>query len=644
MHKIRMTIGKQNEKFNDDNRELKVLHETNLLKIEGNQLIHKFEAKDGYTILICGNITGYRTKNGNNIPCDHYSASLIDIIENFSVDKCKELIEGEYLIVKVNGDGSGHVFSDRYGKNDLYIYSSKNSHIIVSDLSLLPIKPSQDGYDQIGLAHSLSIYGYRPAKKHTIYNNVGRLGTDEIIEINNGQINKRHINFIASETFESKDRELDCYADMLLEAIELRGSNYGNLVYLSSGWDSTAILAHLIHLYGVKKVRGVIARLLYSERSGVINQFEINRAKAIADYYGIELDIIDLDVRNTIPSQYFKYKDILKAHHLHSVTVLSHGLLADYVADTTNGDEAIFAGEISDGAHNLGFSQYTTMFHPKSQSFREYSDKMANFLFGPTFLETFLEGKVDHDPVYQLLCSKHSKDIFDDIEIGNKEEGIAQFLSGLFLRSVRIPLWSLKNNRMLTENGAAQYQSEMDKHYFKSARGEINKDTLYAWHLHLYNSFHWQSSTIKTLSVTALANKFPIQLPFWDYNIQEFLSTMPESWGRGLDLNHTKYPLKWTLKNRIDYPIHLQEGPHSYIYDVRPEFNIAGELVYSSAFTPFYKKELSNKKYHEMLSEEVFDLSYIDRVVDNYVAGEIASGNEFNDLVSLCLHVATGWY
>ena len=45
-------------------------------------------------------------------------------------------------------------------------------------------------------------------------------------------------------------------------------------------------------------------------------------------------------------------------------------------------DQRVFAGdrdagEISDGVHNFGFSQFLTIFHP-SLEFREYADKMAS--------------------------------------------------------------------------------------------------------------------------------------------------------------------------------------------------------------------------------------------------------------------------
>ena len=119
---------------------------------------------------------------------------------------------------------------------------------------------------------------------------------------------------------------------------------------------------------------------------------------------------------------------------------------------------------------------------------------------------------------------------------------------------------------------------------------------------------------------------------------------MPENWGRGLDFNPTKYPLKWMLKNRIDYPMHLQVGPHSYLYDVDHTFNHSVEIANYSAFTPVFRELLANHPYHEILSPEIFNLEYIDTIVDRYVGGEEIVGTDLNTLFPLCWLALIGWY
>ena len=69
-------------------------------------------------------------------------------------------------------------------------------------------------------------------------------------------------------------------------------------------------------------------------------------------------------------------------------------------------------------------------------------------------------------------------------------------------------------------------------------------ETAYSWYLHLYNSFHWNGGTVETLQMTEDELGIKINLPFRDSRLIEFLAAMPESWGRGLEMRPTKYPIK----------------------------------------------------------------------------------------------------
>ena len=90
--------------------------------------------------------------------------------------------------------------------------------------------------------------------------------------------------------------------------------------------------------------------------------------------------------------------------------------------------------------------------------------------------------------------------------------------------------------------------------------------------------------------------------------------------------------------------MHLQVGPHSYLYDVAHSFTPAAEVLYHSALTRHFKNLLRPRSYHDLLSPDIFDLSYVDGLVDRYLAGDEIHGAGFNDLVSLCWHTLVGWY
>ena len=129
----------------------------------------------------------------------------------------------------------------------------------------------------------------------------------------------------------------------------------------------------------------------------------------------------------------------------------------------------------------------------------------------------------------------------------------------------------------------------------------------------------------------------------------EFLSQMPENWGRGLELKPTKYPLKYFLENLIKYPYFLQEGPHSYLYDTNSNFDHASEWIYRSAFRKRYTKLLKKREYRDILSKKYFNLNYYDKIVDDYLYEknfEIKQNrlNWGSDLFNLIGLTDQGWY
>jgi hypothetical protein len=622
--------------------DVEVLFESPALIVEGSRGVRRFDGPNGACAFLAGHVHGVLDSRGQLAPVSDATA-IASAVFGRSAEECRQALEGRFLLAVVRADGGCEVLSDRFGKRDVYLQRIGNALVAASDLDLLPVSVGTPAYDQTSLAHVFAVYGWRPPKKHTLYQDVQRLGVGETLTLLRGRADVRAEAFTPVPTAPYGEADLNRYADMLLETVRVQASANGNVVYLSSGWDSTSILACLVHLFGPGKVRCVIGRMQYSDRSGVANQFELDRAAAVAAYYKVPLDTVEFDFCRRGPELMERLAPMLRANQVASFTALSHGYLADYVAATTKGDESVFGGEISDGAHNLGFSQFATMFHPVLE-FREYADKMGSYLFGPTFLQSMVTGKFASDPIYRWMSERYPASSFDAHVPGDLPVQSRQMLSSFFLRASRMPLASLKAGRVLTEHGRALYSKTMEEAYIAGPAKAVTPDTLYAWYLRLYNSFHWQGSTVATMALTAEAQGLRLALPFWDSGIQTFLSAMPESFGRGLDLNPTKYPLKWALKNRINYPNHLQVGPHSYLYDVDHSFNHAEEVVYHSAFTPYFKDKLKARGYRNVLSPEMINVEYLDGLVTKFLAGGAVDGSELGDLVSLCLLSSTGWY
>ena len=245
------------------------------------------------------------------------------------------------------------------------------------------------------------IYGGRPLKKQTLFNNIFRLGVQEkLIYKKSSGISIKKIKSVKSKliSFNNMEKALNDYSDRFIESVKANSSQDGNIVFLSSGWDSTSILASLVHLLGKNKVRAVIGRMKYSKRSKIANLFEMRRAKKFADFFDVKLDIVDLDYTRDIRPLIQEVKENYKSHNFANLTGFNHWILAKKVKKKlSNFGDVVFAGEMSDGAHNFGFSQYASTFHPSSYDFREYSDKMASYLFGPTFLKVLTSKKQEDD-------------------------------------------------------------------------------------------------------------------------------------------------------------------------------------------------------------------------------------------------------
>jgi len=620
---------------------LKVFHKDNV-QIDADDNFISMSVDENRYLICVGKIAGRISDNGELNLIESVDDFLSEAVIQSSLREVANQMEGRFILILVDEHGVVSICADRFSKIDVFIQESGGGVTLASDLSFLPENPSISGYDQNALTHMLTYYGYCPPKKHTIYNSVKRLGVGEIAELIRGKITISESIFNGVDSYNLTESDHESYRKIFFNHLKIAGSDHGNIVYLSSGWDSTSILAGLVHIFGANKVRAITGKMCYSNRSGICNQPEIDRAKKIADYYGIELTIVDFEYIEEGPEYLEQIKDLMRNNQIYSLTAHTHGKLAEKAKEILrNGKEVVFAGEISDGAHNLGFSQYATIFHP-SYGFREYSDKIASYLFGPTFLSLIKSGKYVDDPAYKMLINENLDINYDQVVEGESNQ-VLQLLTSFFLRNGRIPFWSHENIRLLTNKGIKNYTEDMQKTYLNKASNLITEKNIYSWYLYLYNSFHWQGGTVRSLSLMADHYDINSDLPFWDAGIQDFLSTMPENWGRGLDLNPTKFPLKYMLKNSIDYPYEIQNGPHAYTYDTDHSFNHMEEVFLHSKFQGIIKKLLLNKPYHQILDKDHFNLNYIDCLVEKYLDNNI-NLEELTDLVPVAMLCYVGWF
>ncbi|MFL2597116.1 MAG: asparagine synthase-related protein, partial [Flavobacteriaceae bacterium] len=392
---FRITIQNKNKNKNESFiNDHPIIFQNNHVLIQADCLKIKWKNKDDESFFLIGDILGHRKDFKINSKFDNYA--LLEDSINISE------FEGRFTIVKISQDKDVSIWTDTFGRMNVYwCKDEKSNYYITSSKEMIPPNVDLGNIDQNALAQLLTIYGSRPLKKHTLREKLKRLGVGEILTIKDQKLLIESNEFIPKNIFPKDDaKKLDQYAELFIEAVRARASETQNIVYLSSGWDSTSILATLCHLFDKSKIVCIIGRMKYSKRSDVINQFELDRAKKMADYYGVKLYVVEFDYTKGLDEILDDSSNTLRAMEFSNLTGFNHWILAKEAAKIAKSGAAVFAGEISDGAHNFGFSQYFSIYHPASHAFREYSDKMASYLFGPTFLNQLIEGKHEQDPVW----------------------------------------------------------------------------------------------------------------------------------------------------------------------------------------------------------------------------------------------------
>ena len=616
------------------------------IRCEEKESVLQMELDGGRTLILCGSIYSVELngeRNKFNAKTD--AATPLKTAFANSVEHAIGSVEGRYLGIIIDANNQVCIFPDKFNTKDLFYFIKGEELIASTSLSAIAPHLNDKVYDQAALANMLGVYGNYSPKQHTIYKEIKRLAVGEELYYAHENFSFRTRTYEPKATEEYGDEKLEEYAEILRSSVEVRASDSTNWIYMSSGWDSSSVLSVLCDLCGPSKVRAVIARFKYSTESGINNTYEIERAQKITDYFSVPLDIVDIDYTSTDYLAFWeKIREDFKSNHLYAFTTYNFFRLADYISQNSEPTDAVFNGEVSDGAHNLGFSQFATILEHQDLNFREYSDKMASYLYGPSFFKLIEKNDFSDDAIFKLLKSRKDESIIDSISELSDKDWKYKYIASFFLSAHRMPFADVGSSGMLTTTGKEQYQSEIYGAYFQDFADSVTPETLYAWILHLYNSFHWQGSTVRGMLVSPEYNRLQTSSPFWDSRMQDFLAAMPESWGRGLELNPTKYPLKWMLKNKVDYPLHLQAGPHSYLYDVSPSWSADADILYGSAGKEYFMALVRDHKYEEILDPEFFDLRYINNLVDDYCSGVRVSGQQLADLKNIICLCNVGWY
>jgi hypothetical protein len=554
-------------------------------------------------------------------------------------------LEGQYVGLLVDpAAGEISVFCDRYSRWTVF-YAQEGDALLLStslDFIFSKVRPR---HDQLMLAHLFEVYGAYTPRGHTIYENVWEMRVGEILTVSAQGLSSKSIDFTPMSIEEYGEAELERYFTCISESVATRAAKEGTTwVSSSSGWDSSMMLGMLVHLVGPEKVGMITGSMQYSDDTDVINQFEIDKIRKIGSFYGITPEVVDFDFKSPAAADYWTtWLPHFRAHHVYAYSTFNFARLADGLTSAAGPGQTIINGETSDSFHNFGFSQFVTFFHTQ-KAFTEYADKMNCYLYGPHFLAKALDGSHERDKVFQIF-ERMNPGVEFASGFASKEDMLESYLMPFFYGGPRIPFAKTTENATLTSAARQAIYRFPYREYMPEVLGSFGPQNAYSWYIHLYHSFHSQGSTVNLHKYSMTRNGHDWRSPFNDYRLIELLSKAPQSWGRGLELNNTKFPLKWVAKNKIRFPYEtLEEGPHSYLYDVMEGFSLLAEITYRSGVTGFFRETLTSKPYRRIMSDSHFDLAYLDGLVDDFLAGREAKGADFNNLSSLIALCVTGWY
>tara|TARA_X000000950_G_scaffold289214_1_gene410901 strand:- start:3903 stop:5825 length:1923 start_codon:yes stop_codon:yes gene_type:complete len=517
----------------------------------------------------------------------------------------KAEFDGNFCIISQNKN-STKIQIDSRGIFDLF-YTNQKKDFIISNSFELVTKFRKLTLNNFSVLHSLISVGKRPPIRDTFFNEISRIDLDQEINIIGNTFK------ITTKKYLSRKAANEMTHDELMTSFGKSFNNYsknidskqGNkIVMMSSGWDSLMIVYQLVSTYGPKKVKPIIARIRFSKNK-VFNNFELFKAKKICKLFKLKLKIIDVNW-----ADYKKYLKIIDPISKKNMLLLSDAfflhsrLVTEGVKNFKKG--TFFAGEISDGSQNFGFSQYCTLLDHENNGYREYADKMMTYLFGPSFLDKINKKTYYKDPVFNLLKTKLNITTEKTPPTSTKKI-IENFLESMFLLQQRFPM-NVNISPLVKKSTNEKIRKYFRKNYLNNLDYN-SKDQIYSLYLYLYQKFHWQGSTVRTMYASANNTNNSMINMFWNKHIQNILSVMPEKFGRGLDIGYIKYPSKNLLSKVIDI-VELNRVPHSYLSDFS-NYCSDKDIIFNSGFRSYIKSVFKTHNPVSYLDKKYFDILYI---------------------------------
>jgi hypothetical protein len=487
--------------------------------------------------------------------------------------------------------------------------------------------------------------GYTPIYQ-TFYEGIERLNNNEYLVIKNEEV--YHEFFNENYLIENYEESyLEKYDDLITNAVTSR-SNSLNYILNSGGWDSTAIIYLLTKCCEADKINSVVYLTKLSDGT-IYNIYEEEKVKKISDYYGINSEQIEIDYSgNSMVDDMNVLKDDMKKYHTYFFIDMPKTIAK---ISSENNNCSVFSGEASDSIHNFGFSQFVSVSY-ENKKLREYADKMKNYLYGPTFYRKILNNSYTNDSVFQFFNFYFGKDKFENVSKIKDELLTFSYLKSFMFPGGRVPFYKTSSSYFSSVALNIKFNKNISEKIFSPVISNMSADNLYYSLLQIYRSYHFHSPQIAVKHTPLRKYGESRMLPFLDMRMVKFMYSMPESWGRGLEMKPTKYPLKHLAHTKWEIPVDILESTkaHSYIAEHDKKWSYSGgkwnincEVIYNSTLGQYSKEVLNNINLEKYFSSQYFEVDKMQKVVKDFVNGKEDLENA-GLIYNLCILFLIGVY
>ena len=111
-----------------------------------------------------------------------------------------------------------------------------------------------------------------------------------------------------------------------------------------------------------------------------------------------------------------------------------------------------------------------------------------------------------------------------------------------------------------SSTGRDMFKEWLTEQYFADIIRRIDSTHFYFWLTYLYMHFHLQGRNNQILYSAFRRNGIQARLPYLDLMVGDFFNRMPQTWGRKIAFQSTKYPSTILARRYMSVPLHIVHG------------------------------------------------------------------------------------